>query len=231
MKFVEDFSDTIQRKYAWNSGNQLEPWIKNVETGLNAYHPGKQMTSIYDHQMRYWLDRPLIQFINSDYLDKHYPGKTKYDRYEKWLRASGNTVGHPGADLHQRTTNFSNHFPRNKKITCDYNHLETIFSPDGQKTVSMWNDLKAGKDGKIKSSAGQFGDNSRELQEVANTDSANYAKPNRKSSGSAHKSLDEDPANSGKGLEADIRVRAKTKYDNTPERQEKAEQRGKEGKK
>ena len=183
----------------------------------NKYPEGKKLDDVKDHQMRYWLDKPIVEYINSKLPVGE--GETKASAYLKWLEEMGIVAGNTAAGYHNRTEKELT--PKqlkayleevaNQKITA--NHVEIIFTNDGNKTVSMWNELSLDKTTGLYDSNPEHYKNN--FQNIANTDSANYANPNFKkdgtfknSGGDEHIRLDENPAN----YDCDLRLEAKGKY-------------------
>ena len=179
----------------------------------NKYPEGKKLDDVKDHQMRYWLDKPIVEYINNKLPVGE--GETKASAYLKWLEEMGIVAGNPAADLHNRTTNTENAVhPKNEKITA--NHIEIIFTHDCNNTVSMWNHLKKDDTGlRYDTNPERYTD---DYQNIANTDSANYADPKIENgkfvnSGEQHDSLDVDfPTN----CEPKLREEAKSEYKKTP---------------
>lgn len=149
-QFVESYSAAIAQKY----GDQ-------------------KLNDATDNQMHYWLDKPVVDFVNSDALPRE-KGNTRQEDYEAWLKQNGMTVDHPGPSLHNRTLNLGDLNPKNTKVTADHNHVEVVFSKKGN-TVSQWNVLKQQKDGTYDSALSDY--DREDYAQIANTDSANYAKP------------------------------------------------------
>ena len=179
----------------------------------NKYPEDKKLDDVKDHQMRYWLDKPIVEYINNKLPVGE--GETKASAYLKWLEEMGIVAGNPAADLHNRTTNTENAVhPKNEKITA--NHIEIIFTHDCNNTVSMWNHLKKDDTGlRYDTNPERYTD---DYQNIANTDSANYADPKIENgkfvnSGEQHDSLDVDfPTN----CEPKLREEAKSEYKKTP---------------
>lgn len=163
-----------------------------------------------DHQMRYWLDKPVIDYINNMPVSK---GQTKASTYLQFLDEMDITPGNPQAGYHNRTSKYDKEMPslKNEKITAD--NVEIIFTNGGKQTVSMWNELQVDKGtGLYKSDAKLY---EASYQNIANTDSANYATPKfdndkfKNSGGSLHDALDIEFK---KEYESDVRYRAKKDY-------------------
>jgi hypothetical protein len=144
--------------------------------------------------MRYWLDKPMVDFINQRKFP-HTEGNSLRADFEEWLDRNHIDRHYPDPDLHNRTLDRNASVPGNIKITVDHNHLEIIFSHDGNRTISQWNVLKteAGigqidsdparyddvpKDDKFMSVPKQTGSAPGQFEQIADTDSANYAEPN-----------------------------------------------------
>jgi hypothetical protein len=172
-KFVDRFSQAIQAKYP---------------------HDDDVLNDPIDHQMRYWLDKPMVDFINQRKFP-HTEGNSLRADFEEWLDRNHIDRHYPDPDLHNRTHWGTDPIPGNTKITVDHNHLEIIFSYDGNQTISQWNVLKteAGigqvdsnparyddvpKDDEYRAEPRQKGSAPGQFEQIADTDSANYAEPN-----------------------------------------------------
>jgi hypothetical protein len=170
--------------------------------------------------MRYWMGKPVIDFINEQGMDQA--------EYEAWLKKNNFSINHPDASLHNRV--YVEEYEKkiiatnsgNIKVTANNNHVEVIFDKYGD-TVSQWKVFEMDSDGKIKSGIDDY--SKKDLSQIANTDSVNYAEPydgltietpiftiDFDTSGPDHDKLDVSPAGSKKGLESDIRVEAKKEY-------------------
>ena len=179
----------------------------------NKYPEGKKLDDVKDHQMRYWLDKPIVDYINNKLPVGE--GETKASAYLKWLEEMEIVPGNPAAGYHNRTLNKKKEpHPKNEKITA--NHIEIIFTHDCNNTVSMWNHLKKDDTGlRYDTNPERYTD---DYQNIANTDSANYADPKIENgkfvnSGEQHDSLDVDfPTN----CEPKLREEAKSEYKKTP---------------
>ena len=179
----------------------------------NKYPEDKKLDDVKDHQMRYWLDKPIVDYINNKLPVGE--GETKASAYLKWLEEMEIVPGNPAAGYHNRTLNKKKEpHPKNEKITA--NHIEIIFTHDCNNTVSMWNHLKKDDTGlRYDTNPERYTD---DYQNIANTDSANYADPKIENgkfvnSGEQHDSLDVDfPTN----CEPKLREEAKSEYKKTP---------------
>ena len=179
----------------------------------NKYPEDKKLDDVKDHQMRYWLDKPIVDYINNKLPVGE--GETKASAYLKWLDEMEIVPGNPAAGYHNRTLNKKKEpHPKNEKITA--NHIEIIFTHDCNNTVSMWNHLKKDDTGlRYDTNPERYTD---DYQNIANTDSANYADPKIENgkfvnSGEQHDSLDVDfPTN----CEPKLREEAKSEYKKTP---------------
>ncbi|WP_314088787.1 DUF3114 domain-containing protein [Lactococcus chungangensis] len=197
-KFADSYSNLIQVKYAGK--DFVEADYTETEKKI-------------DHQMRYWLDKPIVDYINNGLPVGE--GETKASAYLKWLEEMGIVAGNPAAGYHNRTLNREREpHPKNEKITAE--HIEIIFTHDCNNTVSMWNHLEKDDTGlRYDTDPERYRD---DYQNIANTDSANYANPKIKNgkfvnSGEQHDSLDvEFPAY----CEPDLRKKSKKDYDRTP---------------
>ncbi|WP_460059408.1 DUF3114 domain-containing protein, partial [Pseudolactococcus yaeyamensis] len=182
---------------------------------IQAKYPNdEKLDDAIDHQMRYWLDKPIVDYINDNLPVGE--GETKTSAYLKWVDEMGLLAGNPDADLHNRTLKDAKAFhPKNDKITVG--HIEIIFTHDGNDTVSMWNHLDTDDTGLRYISDPKYYEN--DYQNIANTDSANYSEPNFKgngtfknSGGSDHKRFDVDVP---KKNEPELRLKAKKDYSKT----------------
>ena len=179
----------------------------------NRYPEGKKLDDVKDHQMRYWLDKPIVEYINNKLPVGE--GETKASAYLKWLEEMGIVAGNPAADLHNRTTNTENAVhPKNEKITAG--HIEIIFTHDCNNTVSMWNHLEKDESGvRYDTNPERY---TKDYQNIANTDSANYADPKIENgkyinSGKGHNPLD---VNFPPETESELRSEAKSEYKKKP---------------
>jgi hypothetical protein len=127
----------------------------------------------------------------------------------------GIVAGNPAADLHNRTTNTENAVhPKNEKITAG--HIEIIFTHDCNNTVSMWNHLEKDESGvRYDTNPERY---TKDYQNIANTDSANYADPKIENgkyinSGKGHNPLD---VNFPPETESELRSEAKSEYKKKP---------------
>lgn len=165
------------------------------------YAKSDLLTDAFDNQLRYYLGKPIIEFIQSVGWSQ--------EEYEATLYAiMGDLPRYPDAYLHNRGLTLAvNH----KVVTPDY-HIEVIFDQNG-KLVSMWNALGAHDmvqpDGSIRFDTNVDHYTEAELQEIANTESLNYANKG----GIIHNKLDVMPANRHAGLESDLRNSAKALFD------------------
>ena len=179
----------------------------------NKYPEDKKLDDVKDHQMRYWLDKPIVDYINNKLPVGE--GETKASAYLKWLDEMGIVAGNPAADLHNRTTNTENAVhPKNEKITAG--HIEIIFTHDCNNTVSMWNHLEKDESGvRYDTNPERY---TKDYQNIANTDSANYADPKIENgkyinSGKGHNPLD---VNFPPETESELRSEAKSEYKKKP---------------
>ncbi|MCI1892916.1 MAG: LXG domain-containing protein [Schleiferilactobacillus harbinensis] len=222
-KFVDRFSQAIQAKYP---------------------HDDDVLNDPIDHQMRYWLDKPMVDFINQRKFP-HTEGNSLRADFEEWLDRNHIDRHYPDPDLHNRTVKLNANEPGNIKITVDHNHLEIIFSHNDNRTISQWDLLEKDELGQIESNPGEY-DLSKQEQ-IADTDSANYAEPDEEvairmsesgepytettrydSGGYQHDRLDVVPGKtSGEkggnpGLESQVRNDAKANYKYSTTAREKA---------
>ncbi|PCS04307.1 hypothetical protein RU86_GL001641 [Lactococcus piscium] len=194
-EFTKNYSYMIQDKY---KGSLLK--------AANYSEVDKTI----DHQMRYWLDKPVIDYINNMPVPK---GQTKASTYLQFLDDIGITPGNPQAGYHNRTSenDIKIPAPKNEKITAD--HVEIIFTNGGKQTVSMWNELQVDKGTRLYKSDANLYEGS--YQNIANTDSANYATPKfdndkfKNSGGDLHDALDVEFKNK---YESDVRQKSKEEY-------------------
>lgn len=198
-QFVDQFVQLIQEKY--------------VTGGLY---------DIWDHQMRYWLSLPIIDFIFIDEQTQQ-NGRFSSERkqFEKWLeknRIIHYPFGKSNPRLHNRYSKIELETIDVK--TKDLNikdqfigdegyHLEVVFNKDG-KAISQWNVLRETVDGKIVSNPAEY--STSELLQIANTESVNYAEIG----GADHNRLDVKPANLMFGMESLVRRRAKRAFKAIP---------------
>lgn len=186
--------NVMNGKYSFPTDKQgLEQYFKFTESYSkliqDKYPNDKKLDAPIDHQMRYWLDKPIVDYIN-DKLPVG-DGETKASAYLKWVEKMGLVSGNPEAGYHNRTENKNDPNPENEKITVG--HIEIIFTHDGNNTVSMWNHLDTDDTGlRYISEPKHYED---DYQNIANTDSANYSDPKIKNgkyqnSGDRHELLD-----------------------------------------
>jgi hypothetical protein len=188
--FVDVVSRTIRMKYrSWRG------------IGRGKYATSQVLGDVLDNQFRYYLGKPVIDFIQCE-------GWTQVIYEETVLALTDRYVQYPDARLHNRGVVGQANM---KVVTPDY-HVEVIFNADGR-PVSMWTALEAHDmvqpDGSIRfdSVAEHYSD--EELQQLANTESVNYAAEG----GTIHRNLDVAPANRHAGLEANLRNHAKNQFD------------------
>lgn len=207
-----------------NSPREYYDFVDQYSNLISQKYKNKVLNNPIDNQMRYWLDKPIVEFINDKGLDQN--------EYESWLKTNRISIDHPDSSLHNRTLSGKGNIPNNSKVTAANNHVEIIFNNKG-KTVSVWNVLdtyiSGSRKGEVISDPRQYEDvqspNSNLWSQIANTDSANYAIPHngfnletpfgvidKDYSGKQHEPLDVKPAASNKGLESQIRVMAKKWY-------------------
>lgn len=191
----------------------IEQYLKFTETYAkliqDKYSKQDILDDPIDHQMRYWLDKPVVDYINDKLpVDE---GETKLSAYLKWIEEMGLLAGNPDASLHNRTLEHDKvTHPKNEKITVG--HIEIIFTHDGNETVSMWNHMTSDDTGRRYDSNPERYEG--HYQNMANTDSANYSDPKIKNgkyqnSGDRHGKLDVDVP---KKNEPELRLKAKEEY-------------------
>lgn len=198
-QFVDQFVQLIQEKYATRG-----------------------LYDIWDHQFRYWLSLPVIDFI---YIDESAQQNERFSserkKFEKWL-AKNQITHYPFGKSNPR---LHNRYPKSELETLDVKfkdlnikdqligergyHLEVVFNKEG-KAISQWNVLRETLDGKILSNPEEY--SAQELLQIANTESANYAEVG----GVDHNRLDVKPANLMFGMESLVRRRAKRMFNPLP---------------
>jgi hypothetical protein len=196
LKFATRFSELIQKSYS----------------GL--------LTDDFDNQMRYWLDKPVVDMVNQLGWDR--------EKFEFWVDANKlphTAWGTSDAQAHNRIDKQTKSEGKeaqlkalqkqgkNEKDQVAGYHVEIVFDSNGH-PVSMWNDdvLKYNDDGTVKSSPDEY--TSEQLQVISNTDSANYASnsSDKVDGVSVHDLLDFNPAYDGKHNESDLRTASKAKF-------------------
>lgn len=187
-EFIKQIAFMVRLKHhAWN--------------GIRSkYETSRQLSTIMDNQLRYYLSKPVVDFIlRNDWYQT--------DVAEGILQLTGIPVSYPNVDFHNRGVIDKD----NVKVTLPGYHLELIFNNQGQ-LVSMWQALEAhqtvNERGVLEFSESPEDYSLAELQMIANTESTNYAN----AGGQIHQSLDVKPANRHAGLESDLRNYAKNQF-------------------
>ncbi|MGC6332180.1 DUF3114 domain-containing protein [Weissella cibaria] len=186
--FVNRVAFLMRLKYrAWN--------------GIRSrYATSKQLTATFDNQLRYYLGKPVSDFVR-------HMNWTRAQYEAKVLLFTGKEVLHPGVALHNRGVADQSNV---KVVTPDY-HVELIFDRDDQ-IVSLWDALEEQQiemaDGSLRFVQDPAAYSLTELQQIANTESANYAGQG----GKIHEALDVKPAARTAGLESDLRNYAKNQF-------------------
>ncbi|MBM7617177.1 hypothetical protein JOC36_000726 [Weissella uvarum] len=153
-----------------------------------------------DHQLRYYLGKPMIDWVRNKQMTR----RDLIDFSEKYLNRK---VRYTQATYHNRGVADQS----NQKIVFSDYHLEFIFDKHDQ-IVSIWNALEnhmqIKNDGSVRFKQAIDLYSRAELQDVANTESLNYAKHG----GKIHDLLDGDPSVRGRGNEPKLRDHAKTLF-------------------
>lgn len=187
--FVDVIAATMRLKY-------------RVWQGMKGrFAKSDRLTDIFDNQLRYYLGKPVVDFVRAQ-------GWQQDDYETAILTLTGNYVQYPDARLHNRGVVGRQNM---KVVTPDY-HVEMIFDDDGQ-AVSMWSALEnhdmVELDGSVRYDSNPDHYTPEELQQIANTESANFASRG----GLVHQALDVAPANRHAGLEPALRNEAKLAFD------------------
>lgn len=187
-EFVKQVAYMVRLKHhAWN--------------GIRSkYETSRQLSTIMDNQLRYYLSKPIVDFIlRNDWRQE--------DVAEETLQLTGTPVSYPNVAFHNRGVAKQD----NVKMALPGYHLELIFNNQGH-LVSMWEALEAHQTideyGVLAFSEVPDDYSLAELQMIANTESTNYAN----AGGPIHQSLDVKPANRYAGLESDLRNYAKKQF-------------------
>lgn len=158
------------------------------------------LNDIVDHQLRYYLGKPMIDFVRTQNVTRVGLKLSS----QKFLHRQ---VRYPDARYHNRGVEDASNL---KIVTHDY-HAEFILDKHDQ-LVSMWNALEAHQvlqdDGSVRFNMQRGSYTIDELQQIANTESLNYANHG----GKIHDLLDGDPSVRGAGYEPAIRDYAKTLF-------------------
>ncbi|MDR3190531.1 MAG: DUF3114 domain-containing protein [Lactobacillaceae bacterium] len=196
-------------------------FVEELTEVVRAENPTGELTDIYTHQLRYWLDKPVIDWLDAQHIKT---GAFSSPRrfFEKWVKkhhlthkafATSNPILHNrfrvpnnAGTAHNLALSLKNINIKDQIIGEHGYHIELIFDYTGQ-LVSQWNVMETYADGFINADPDQY-DDEHGLQIIANTDSANYAQ----ASGNDHVRLDVEPAAYPKHLESDLRVRAKQRF-------------------
>lgn len=133
------------------------------------------------HAFRSYIDRQCI-----DYIRQNQNGATDYDKLLEYAHERGIGLDYQtGANYHNRYHEVFT-FPKNMKVQISQHTkmVEFIVDLTTSAFVSEWNVYRINEDGTIDSNPGHY--NVLELEQVANTESFNYGKPQHRS----HRLLD-----------------------------------------
>ncbi|RRG17864.1 DUF3114 domain-containing protein [Weissella viridescens] len=158
------------------------------------------LNDVVDHQLRYYLGKPMIDFARTQNM-------TRVGLKQSAQKFLHRQVRYPDARYHNRGVADASNL---KIVTHDY-HSEFILDKHDQ-LVSIWNALEAHQvlqeDGSVRFDLTRDAYTIEELQQIANTESLNYANHG----GKIHDLLDGDPSVRGAGYEPAIRDYAKTLF-------------------
>lgn len=158
------------------------------------------LSDVIDHQLRYYLGKPMIDFVRKQQLTKSNFIGLIHD-------VCGRRVRYPDAQYHNRGVADASNI---KVVLHDY-HLEFIFDKQDH-LISLWNALEQHQqiedDGSVRFNQDATQYTLLELQAIANTESFNYANHG----GKVHDLLDGEPATRGRNFEPYLRDYAKRQF-------------------
>jgi len=186
--FVNRVAFMIRLKYrAWHGIRSL-------------YATSQTLTATLDNQLRYYLAKPVVDYVTQ-------VGMTRAEYEAKVYELTGKAALHPAVRFHNRGIDDDSNV---KVVTPDY-HLELIFNRNDQ-LVSLWLPLERHAiemaDGSMRFIQQQSLYVASELQDIANTESANFAGQG----GDIHDALDIKPMHPKAGVEPFLRIHAKKQY-------------------
>ena len=186
--FVNRVAFMIRLKYrAWHGIRSL-------------YATSQTLTATLDNQLRYYLAKPVVDYVQQN-------GLTRSTYEVKVYELTGKEALQPAAKFHNRGVADDSNV---KVVTPDY-HLELIFNQT-EELVSMWLPLERHAiemaDGSTRFIQQQSLYATSELQAIANTESANFAGQG----GDIHEALDIKPMHPEAGVEPFLRIHAKKEF-------------------